>query len=142
MSKKILICTRKNKGAQEVELELEAERLYRAVSAQRGDPALVVRDEALPWKDLKAIHGSFNGAADAAGQRYDTVVLVEVEIAGTRTIGKGQYRIANAAMSAGNQVVTARPGKTGEFNVVLTRVLRLVVDDPDDWQASFGRAEP
>lgn len=139
--RKILICTRKNKEQPEVDLEEASAAIYKAAAEKRGIQIVIVRDEQLPWRDLKAIHGSFNGAADAAGRRYDTVVLVEVDTCGERTIGKGQYRIAQAALESGNSVVVARPSSTTGSTADLHAVKGLEVYDADDWQTSYGRVE-
>jgi hypothetical protein len=137
--KKILICTRKNKGADEVDLEHTSAALYKAVGAGK---AQVVRDEQLPWRDLTAIHGNFNGAARAVGMGYDVIVLVEAEVSpGLRTIGKGQYAIAQAALDAGRTVAVARPGETRGFTVALATVRGLTVRDTSDWKLGYAQVQ-
>jgi hypothetical protein len=133
--KKILICTRKNKGGDEMALEQGAAAIY---TERGGDQVKVVRDEELPWRDLKAIHGTFGEAARAVGRKYHVVVLVEVEASpGDRTIGKGQYAIASAAFEAKRVVAVARPGN-GPHGVVLSQVKQLRIVDPNDWKTTHA----
>jgi hypothetical protein len=135
--KTVLICTRKNKGPSEIALERAAAALYRAAGGQ------VVRDEQLPWLDLKAVHGNFENAVRAVGSAYDILVVVEEERAfGGRTLGKGQYALAVAAKSAGKTVVVARPGETKGHAVALSRVQEIIVCDTEDWKTGYAKVLP
>lgn len=132
--KKILICTRKNKETEERDLEMMAAEIYRE---RGGNQVKVVRDEELSWKDLKAIHGTFTEATRSVGRQYDVVVLIEVDDGGDRTIGRGQYEIAKAALGKNNILAVARAAPPPR-NIQITQVEDLRIVDPDDWATKYA----
>jgi len=132
--KKILICTRKNKGTQERELEMAAADIYKE---RGGSEVKVMRDEELSWRDLKAIHGNYKEATRAVGRQYDVVVLVEAIDGDDRTIGRGQFEIAKAALAKKNILAVARPGPP-QRPVTIQRVQDIRIVNPNDWKTKYA----